>query len=95
MAEGIENVDEKLERFRQEVKEEIKETRSMIKFPMPNWIGGLPQSRVKFYVFEETNGSVGDSERVIIWGLSLVSNTIQAYTEIVKKDHFGDGMVKS
>ncbi|PIZ21255.1 MAG: hypothetical protein COY50_00405 [Deltaproteobacteria bacterium CG_4_10_14_0_8_um_filter_43_12] len=32
MAEGITNVDEKLERFRQEVKEEFKETRSMIKF---------------------------------------------------------------
>ena len=32
VAEGITNVDEKLERFRQEVKEEFKETRSMIKF---------------------------------------------------------------
>ena len=32
VAEGITNVDEKLERFRQEVKEEFKETRSMIRF---------------------------------------------------------------
>lgn len=31
MAEGIANVDEKLERFRQEVKEEFKEAKSMIK----------------------------------------------------------------
>ncbi len=32
LAEGITNVDEKLERFRQEVKEEFKEAKSMIKF---------------------------------------------------------------
>ena len=32
VAEGITNVDEKLEHFRQEVKEEFKETRSMIRF---------------------------------------------------------------
>jgi len=31
VAEGIANVDEKLERFRQEVKEEFKEAKSMIK----------------------------------------------------------------
>ena len=47
VAEGIENVDEKLERFRQEVKEEFKETRSRSNSPMPSWIGGLLQSRVK------------------------------------------------
>ena len=47
VAEGIKNVDKKLERFHQEVKEEFKETRSMIKLPMPSWIGGLLQSRVK------------------------------------------------
>jgi len=32
LAEGITNVDEKLERFRKEVKEEFKEAKSMIKF---------------------------------------------------------------
>ena len=32
VAEGITNVDENMERFRQEVKEEFKETRIMIKF---------------------------------------------------------------
>lgn len=32
VAEGITNVNEKMERFRQEVKEEFKETRIMIKF---------------------------------------------------------------
>lgn len=32
VAEGITNVDEKLERFRQEVKEEFREAKSMIKF---------------------------------------------------------------
>jgi hypothetical protein len=32
VAEGITNVDEKLERFRQEVKEEFKKVKSMIKF---------------------------------------------------------------
>ena len=32
MAEGVVNVDEKLERFRQEVREDFKELKSMIKF---------------------------------------------------------------
>ena len=47
VAEGVANVDEKLDRFRQEVAEEFKEVKSMIKFPYAELIAVSRWSRAK------------------------------------------------
>jgi len=47
VAEGVVNVDEKIERFRQEVREEFKEAKSMIKLSSLSWIAASQWSRVR------------------------------------------------